>query len=98
MSLHAPRWARLGRGVLFTGALAGGYVPAGGESVQMEILYGGRWRTIEVLPTNGRGRWTYTYMFTLGAGASYLFRAVTVPNGSYPFLAAASRPVRVRVR
>ena len=28
MSLHAPRWARLGHGVLFTGALAGGYVPA----------------------------------------------------------------------
>jgi hypothetical protein len=98
MSLHAPRWARLGRGVLFTGALAGGYVPAGGESVQMEILYGGRWRTIEVLPTTSRGRWAYKYVFTLGAGATYLFRAVTVPNGSYPFLAATSPPVRVRVR
>ena len=53
-------------------------------------LYGGRWRTIEVLPTNNRGRWAYKYVFTLGAGASYLFRAVTVPNGSYPFLAATS--------
>jgi hypothetical protein len=30
-----------------------------GESVQMEILYSGRWRTIEVLPTNSKGRWTY---------------------------------------
>jgi hypothetical protein len=98
ISLHAPREAHLGRAVVFSGQLAGGYVPAGGESVQMEILYGGRWRTIEVLPTNGRGRWTYPYVFTLGAGASYLFRAVTVPNGSYPFLATTSRPVRVKVR
>jgi hypothetical protein len=98
ISLHAPRKAHLGRAVVFSGQLGGGYVPTGGESVEMEILYGGRWRTIEVLPTTSKGRWTYTYLFTLGAGASYLFRAATVPNGSYPFLAATSRPVRVRVR
>ena len=94
ISLYAPHEAHLGRAVLFSGQLAGGYEPTGGESVQMEILYGGRWRTIEVLPTNSKGRWTYPYVFTLGAGASYLFRAVTVPNGSYPFL--ADKPARPR--
>ncbi len=97
VSMHAPRRARLGRALVFRGQLAGGYVPPGGESVQMEILYAGRWRTIEVLPTSSRGAWTYKYVFTLGAGASYLFRAVTVPNGAYPFLSTHSKPVRVTV-
>ncbi len=97
VSMHAPHKAHLGRAVVFRGQLAGGYVPPGGESVQMEILYAGRWRTIEVLPTSSRGAWTYKYVFTLGVGASYLFRAVTVPNGGYPFLSTHSKPVRVTV-
>ncbi len=98
VSMHAPRRAHLGRAVVFTGQLAGGYVPAGGESVQMEIFYSGRWRTIEVLPTNGKGRWSYKYVFTLGVGASYLFRAVTVPNGTYPYTSSHSKPLRVTVQ
>jgi hypothetical protein len=98
VSMHAPRRARLGQAVTFAGQLHGGYVPAGGESVQMEIFYGGRWRTIEVLPTSSSGRWTYKYVFTLGAGSSYLFRAATVPNGGYPYTSSHSKPVRVTVR
>jgi hypothetical protein len=97
VSMHAPRHVRLGRAVIFIGQLAGGYVPARGESVQMEIFYSGRWRTIEVIPTSSKGRWMYKYVFTLGAGTSYLFRAVTVPNGGYPFLSADSKPVRITV-
>jgi hypothetical protein len=97
VSMHAPRRAWLGRALVFTGQLPGGYVPTGGESVQMEIFYSGRWRTIEVLPTNSAGRWSYKYVFTLGAGASYLFRAVTVPNGAYPFMSSHSKPVHVTV-
>jgi hypothetical protein len=98
VSMHAPRRARLGQAVTFAGQLHGGYVPAGGESVQMEIYYSGRWRTIEVLPTSSSGRWTYKYVFTLGAGSSYLFRAATVPNGGYPYTSSHSKPVRVTVR
>lgn len=98
VSMHAPHRAWLGQAVTFTGQLAGGYVPVSGESVQVEIFYSGRWRTIEVLPTNSKGRWSYKYVFTLGAGSSYLFRAVTVPNGAYPYTASRSRPVRVTVR
>ena len=97
VSMHAPHRVRLGRAVTFTGQLAGGYVPAGGESVQMEIFYGKRWRTIEVLPTNSKGRWSYRYVFTLGAGTSYQFRAVTVPNGTYPYTISHSKPVHVMV-
>jgi hypothetical protein len=98
VTMHAPHRARLGHAVVFSGQLAGGYVPPGGESVQMEIFYSGRWRTIEVLPTSSKGRWTYKYVFTLGAGTSYLFRAATVPNGGYPFLGTHSKPLRVTVQ
>jgi hypothetical protein len=97
VSMHAPHRARLRHVIIFDGELAGGYVPASGESIQMEILYGGRWRTIEVLPTTSRGRWAYKYTFTLGAGTTYLFRAATVPNGAYPYTSAHSEPVRVTV-
>jgi hypothetical protein len=98
LSMHAPRRAWPSRPVTFTGELAGGYVPAGGESVQIEIFYGRRWRTIEVLPTNSQGRWSYKYVFSLGVRATYLFRAATVPNAGYPFLSTHSRPVRVTVQ
>jgi len=98
VSMHAPHRARIGRALVFSGQLHGGYVPASGESVQMEIFYGGRWRTIEVLPTNSKGQWSYKYVFTLDVGASYRFRAVTVPNGAYPFMPVASKPVRVTVQ
>ncbi len=97
VSMHAPHKARLGHPIVFSGQLAGGYVPAAGASIQMEIRYSGRWRTIEVLPTNSHGRWAYRYTFTLGAGSSYLFRAATVPNAGYPFLGAHSSTVRVTV-
>jgi hypothetical protein len=97
VSMHAPSRARLGRALVFRGQLAGGYVPRGGEYVQMEILYAGRWRTIEVLRTSSQGAWTYRYVFTIGVGASYLFRAVTVPNGAYPFSSTHTKPVRVTV-
>jgi hypothetical protein len=97
VSLQAPSYVRTGRPVVFYGRLAGGYVPRQGEPVQMEILYAGRWRTIEVLSTDRHGRWAYRYVFSIGGG-SYLFRAVALANVGYPFLAAGSRPVRVKVQ
>ncbi len=97
VSMRAARRVRLGATVVFRGRLAGGYVPYPGQQVQIEIYYQRRWRTIEVLPTNRRGRFAYRYIFTLGPGASYTFRAVALSNPAYPFLAAASRPVKVKV-
>ncbi len=95
--MHAARRVRLGHTVIFQGRLLGGYIPGGGEPVQMEIHYGGRWRTIEVIHTNRRGRFAYRYIFTLGPGATYTFRAVAQANPAYPFLSAASRPTQIKV-
>jgi hypothetical protein len=97
VSLQAPNRVRTGRPVVFYGHLAGGYVPRQGEPVKMEILYAGRWRTIEVLNTDSHGRWAYRYVFSIGGG-SYLFRAAALANAGYPFLAGHSRPARIRVQ
>jgi hypothetical protein len=77
---------RLGHAVVFEGRLLGGYIPSGGEPVQMEIYYRRHWRTIEVIHTNLHGRFAYRYIFTLGPGVSYAFRAVAQSNAAYPFL------------
>jgi len=97
VSMRAPRTARVCHAFVFHGRLTGGYVPPGGESVQIEILYASRWRTIEVVPTNSHGQWAYRYEFTLGAGTRYEFRAATLPNAGYPFLPSHGTAVGVAV-
>lgn len=97
VSLTAPRHVKNEHAFSFTGHLAGGYIPPGGESVQMELKWGGRWRTIEVLRTSSRGTWTYRYEFTAPPGV-YRFRALALANGSYPFVSTESREVAIKVR
>jgi hypothetical protein len=98
IGLAAPRRVRVGVPFDFRGELAGGYIPPERSTIQMEIFFSGRWRTIETLRTNPRGRFAYGYTFSTGAGSSYLFRAVIQYSRAYPFLAAVSPPVRVGVR
>jgi hypothetical protein len=98
IGLKAPRRVRVGVPFDFRGELVGGYIPSERGTIQMEIFFLGRWRTIETLRTNPRGRFAYGYTFSTGAGSSYLFRASIQYTRAYPFLAATSRPVRVRVR
>jgi len=95
--LHAPRHVRLGRAVIFRGRLVGGFIPDPGEQVQIEIFYAQRWRTIEVLRTDKHGRFAYRYIFSIGAGSSYRFRAAVRYSPAYPFLDSNSRPVRIQV-
>jgi hypothetical protein len=98
IGLKAPRRVRVGVPFSFRGELAGGYIPPERGTIQMEIFFLGRWRTIETLRTNARGRFAYGYTFSTGADSSYLFRASIQYSHAYPFLASTSRPVRVRVR
>jgi len=98
IGLKAPRRVRVGVPFDFRGELVGGYIPPEHGTIQMEIFFLGRWRAIETLRTNSRGRFAYGYTFSTGAGPSYLFRAAIQYSRAYPFLAATSRPVRVRVR
>lgn len=97
IGLKASRRVRVGVPFDFRGELAGGYTPPERNTVQMEIFFAGRWRTIETLHTDPHGRFAYRYTFGAGAGSSYLFRASIQYSRAYPFLANASRPVRVNV-
>jgi hypothetical protein len=98
IALQAPRRVRVGSSFDCQGYLAGGYVPRERSTIQMEIYFLRRWRTIETLRTNSRGRFAYRYSFSTGAGRSYRFRASIRYTATYPFMASTSRPVRVRVR
>ena len=98
IGLKAPRHVRVGTLFGFRGQLAGGYIPPERSTVQMEIFYSGKWRTIETLRTDSHGRFVYAYAFSTGRHSSYLFRASIQYSQAYPFLAATSRPVRVRIR
>ncbi|HXN39174.1 MAG TPA: hypothetical protein VN892_14130, partial [Solirubrobacteraceae bacterium] len=99
IALAAPRRVRAGVQFAFRGQLVGGYIPPEHSIIQMEIFFLERWRTIETLRTNSRGRFAYRYSFSpeVADRASYLFRAVIQYSRTYPFLAATSWPVRVRV-
>lgn len=97
IQLTAPRKVRAGVPFTFRGKLIGGYLPPEGDTVQVEIRYLGRWRTIEAVRSNRRGRFVYGYTFSEGIVGSYLFRASIRNSSNYPYLARASRPVRVRV-
>lgn len=92
ISIHAPRSIRLGQFFTFSGQLTGGYIPAGGEEVQVQIRYGGRWRELQLVDTNSRGQWKYRYAFTLEPGTRWAFRAIAVRNGSYPFTSPEAAP------
>ena len=98
IALKAPRRVRVGTLFAFRGKLAGGYIPPERSTIQMEIFYRGRWRTIETLRTGPHGGFVYPYAFSTGARGSYLFRASIQYSHAYPFLASTSAPVRVRVR
>jgi hypothetical protein len=98
VSIHAPRSVRLGQFFAFSGQLTGGYIPAGGEEVQIQIRYGGRWRELQLVDTNSRGQWKYRYAFTLEPGTRWAFRAIAVRNGSYPFASHESATIHVAVR
>jgi hypothetical protein len=98
ISIHAPRHVNLGQFFTFSGQLTGGYIPPGGEEVQVQINYGGRWRELQLVDTNSRGQWKYRYAFTLEPGTRWAFRAIAVRNGSYPFTSHESATIHVAVR
>ena len=69
----------------------GGYIPAGGTPVSLEIFFGGEWREIALLRTNRRGAFAYRYTFAAIGPATYRFRAQLPHTIGYPFASGASR-------
>ena len=97
VKLHGARHARIGQRITFTGSLPGGYIPAGGQLVAMQILYGGQWRTIDLLRTNNTGAFAYAYQFSGVPPGAYRFRALVPASPGYPYAQASSPAVTVTV-
>ncbi len=84
--------------VRFQGRLLGRAVPASGKLLQLEAFYRDRWRTFEVLRTDGRGRWRQRYRFEATSGPiTYPFRARIPRERGYPYAVGHSPVVRVTV-
>ncbi|HTW13464.1 MAG TPA: hypothetical protein VME01_12015 [Solirubrobacteraceae bacterium] len=96
--LRGPRRARVGQRILFEGSLPGGYIPADGELVAMQIFYSGQWRTIDLVRTTPAGRFAYSYQFAGVPAAAYRFRAEVPASAAYPYAANHSPTTTITVQ
>lgn len=87
--------AQVGRPTRLRGRLRHG--PQAGVLVQVQALDGRRWRTFDTTKTRRDGSFRYAYRFKPTAGGRTFALRVLVDSPTYPFAAAASRPVSVRV-
>lgn len=86
--------------LVFSGRLLGGPFPSPGQLVEVQVRKGRVWQTFgRSVHATSRGRFVMTYP-TAGVArhVAFTFRAVTRASAGYPYLGAASRPVRGMVR
>ncbi|HMJ35278.1 MAG TPA: hypothetical protein VK501_15315 [Baekduia sp.] len=88
-----------GRAVTLKGSLAGGLVPKRGVNLAMQWKDGKRWRPFAQIKSDSKGRFHYAYKFTrTNRTVVYRLRAQVGPGQvDYPFVATASKPVRITV-
>ena len=88
-----------GEYVTIHGHLRGGWIPAGGVLVELQVRARGAWRTFaQPRADSTTGRWTLRYRFeTVRGGATYTFRANIRRQRGYPFTTGHSRTIAVTV-
>jgi hypothetical protein len=98
LTIH-PRIARRGQRIRFKGRLLGGPLPRGGKQiVLMARASRGGWVRFNVVRSGKGGRFTATYRFQQPGSAHYRFRALSLAEAAYPYLAGGSNVVAVRKR
>jgi hypothetical protein len=96
LAIH-PRRARRGQAIHFSGRLLGGPLPRGGKQVVlMARASRGAWVRFNVVRTDRRGHFRAVYRFQQSGAALYRFRALSLSEAAYPYLAGGSNIVRVR--
>jgi hypothetical protein len=85
-----PRVLRNGGRTAMTGAVRGrgAIQPAGGKLVAIQYFDPGRrrWRPVEVLRADRKGRFRYSYRFrTISTAQRVLFRAISLPEAGWPY-------------
>jgi hypothetical protein len=95
LTIH-PRRASQGQAIRFSGRLLGGPLPRGGKQVVlMARARRGPWVRFNVVRTDRRGRFRTTYRFQQPGTALYRFRALSLSEAAYPYLAGGSNIVKV---
>jgi hypothetical protein len=98
LAIH-PRRARQGQAIHFDGRLLGGPLPRGGKQVVlMARASRGGWVRFNVVRTDGGGRFRTIYRFRQAGATVYRFRALSLSEAAYPYLAGGSNVVKVRKR
>jgi hypothetical protein len=94
-----PRIAKRGQRIRFNGRLLGAPLPRGGKQiVLMARASRGPWVRFNVVRTGAGGRFHTTYRFQQPGTARYRFRALSLAEAAYPYLAGGSNVVVVRKR
>ncbi len=95
----SPHVARRGGTVRFSGRLLGGPVPRGGKLIVLMVRgRTGPWLRFNVVRTDRRGRFRAAYRFKQPGAARYRFRALSLAEAAYPYLAGGSNAAIVRKR
>jgi hypothetical protein len=98
LAIH-PRAARRGQVIRFNGRLLGGPLPRGGKQiVLMARASRGSWVRFNVVRSGREGRFHATYRFQQPGTARYRFRALSLAEAAYPYLAGGSNVVVVLKR
>lgn len=92
----APLIARNGDAIRIGGRVRGrgANIPAKGKLVAIQYLDANRrrWRPVDLIQTDRRGRFRYSYRFrTVVIPQKFVFRAVAIAEAGWPYLAARTR-------
>ncbi len=81
----------------FRGRVLGGYVGRG-LPLELQVKVGSTWKDVKAVTTNSRGEYRVGYRFMRTyVRYTYRFRMVTRAGSAWPYMAATSRQVKVRV-
>ncbi len=81
----------------FRGRVLGGYVGRG-LPLELQVRVGSSWKDVKAVTTNSRGEYRVSYRFMRTyVRYTYRFRIVTRAGSAWPYMAARSRQVKVRV-
>ena len=81
----------------FHGRVLGGYLGRG-LPLELQVRVGASWKDVKAVTSNSRGEYRVSYRFLRTyVRYTYRFRVVTRAGSAWPYMAARSRQVKVRV-
>ena len=81
----------------FRGRVLGGYIGRG-LPLELQVRVGSSWKDVKAVTSNSRGEYRVSYRFLRTyVRYTYRFRVVTRAGSAWPYMAARSRQVKVRV-